>query len=1509
MASLWDVNDDSTSFLMARFYRRLRHGAGRAEALQQAQIETRQWLPLGHIRSHRRRPLMGEGEMARRRILAEWIFVLAVLLFGAGAAAEPPFKPIPAYSPEAQAVREAAALKKEGNLLHEAGDVKEAREKWLAAVEAYQRSGYKPGESEVLLQLGVSYQPEITSGPEKLTLMFDYIRRGTLVAAEYLDDLTRQVEPADREPYQEADALLRRATDLAQNGDCVSALPVFEQAGQGYGKAVFPAGELRSLIGRLRCQPKGDDPLGTINALRIIPEFSQVAEKLKGKMKAGPAIRYLKGVEDAGLGNWPQAESALRAVLQEFEQSGDAVSAGRTALDLGGVLVEEKKPEEAMLFFGRAQKLLADREDLESHRNLAAALQNLGNLDASATSAQASRSERQPEESPKPETSAATVLPVVEPLGAGPSFSDLSGLRPRAQARREAVFTMGDGDRLKETGKLAGAREKWKAAAEAFRQAEDPMGVSDAYKRLGNSYAVGSLLDKSKHKLVVEYFIAWMSAAADAYESSVRKEIPLNAEALARADAVQREAIRLSESRGCEQALPLLDEARSLYQRAGLAMGEARALILKARCLAQTGDDVAASMVIIEAVPIAEALPLGSPTTEIEAQADDLFDHGKWQEAKEAYQDLLCRSERDRDAPDIARALLGLGRLQNSLGDYSAAEVSLQRALGLLPFVDVESGGSREALAREHLGLVYFSTGRVEEGTTELRGAREAYRRSGLPEQEVSSLRRLATGLTESGEYVAAISVLDEAETLRLRLPTDPEVEADLAFVRSFTETQRGNFKEVVGLLFKARDLYRQAGNTQSATAALYTMAGVQDFLGRHEEALGLYQEIAGERRLDDSSVLKQLASVATLMVLLRSERFQEAVELGRRVLPFWVRSNNHLGEAMVRSLLGMSYAGLGKLDEGRSELDQAVSVSQKAEGSGAFQDTVLMATTLGQLQQKAKGMLQPGPPFDQGRGLAFLDDLAKTLQQKIQILENSDAESGSPIALGLRTFKFLERYASRDPEGAQLAMGETISLIDQWGRGLSLSELKSPFFDQFFRLYSTGVELSLNQPAVAFRYAEQARARSFIDQIGNQKIDPRHDTDPDLAGEERRLRLHLVHLRKDLRSEQAKPLPEQSPERLGNLQSALEKGEKDYEDLGLRLKTRNPEYAALIDVKPLSLEEVQQQVLDEQTTLVEYFVSESALSKGGTGPVLGWVIDRKGFAMVQLPITSGEVKNRISEFRNLIESRQPVRAQAKALYRDLFAPLAPHVRHRNLVIVPHGLLHFLPFAALWDAKGNRYLGDAYTISYSPSATALRLARDKKVSVAGPVLVAGDPDGSLPHAEEEARAVARLYGAEALMGDAASEGAVTARAGEAGILHLAAHAVLNPINPLLTRIELAPDAGHDGNLEMQEVFGLDLSKTGLVVLSACNTQMGMLSAGDELAGLTRAFLYAGTPAVVSSLWEVNDESTSFFMQRFYAHLRKGAGRAESLRLAQVETRKRFPQIYNWAAFVLTGDGR
>jgi CHAT domain-containing protein len=245
-------------------------------------------------------------------------------------------------------------------------------------------------------------------------------------------------------------------------------------------------------------------------------------------------------------------------------------------------------------------------------------------------------------------------------------------------------------------------------------------------------------------------------------------------------------------------------------------------------------------------------------------------------------------------------------------------------------------------------------------------------------------------------------------------------------------------------------------------------------------------------------------------------------------------------------------------------------------------------------------------------------------------------------------------------------------------------------------------------------------------------------------------------------------------------------------------------------------------------------------------------------------------------------------------------------------VIVPHGELHYLPFAALTD--GKRYLMDDYSITYLPSVSAWPYIKQNVGKSNANPLIIGNPSTnradlqSLPFAESEAQTIANLYQVTPLLGKDATENAVRTQVGQAGVLHLAAHGSYNTINPMYSAIYLAPDGQNDGLLETHEIYGLDLKQTDLVVLSACETQLGELSTGDELVGLTRAFLFAGTPSVISSLWSVDDNSTQLLMEKFYTYWSGGMSKAEALRQAQIDVRAIYPNPYYWAGFVLSGDG-
>jgi CHAT domain-containing protein len=235
--------------------------------------------------------------------------------------------------------------------------------------------------------------------------------------------------------------------------------------------------------------------------------------------------------------------------------------------------------------------------------------------------------------------------------------------------------------------------------------------------------------------------------------------------------------------------------------------------------------------------------------------------------------------------------------------------------------------------------------------------------------------------------------------------------------------------------------------------------------------------------------------------------------------------------------------------------------------------------------------------------------------------------------------------------------------------------------------------------------------------------------------------------------------------------------------------------------------------------------------------------------------------------------------------------------------------LHYLPFAAL--TNGTQYLGENYSLFTLPSASVLPFIQEKRKSEVHNVLALGNPITELPDlqfAEQEAEFVASLYGTQAWIGSDATESAVRAQVGDAGILHLAAHGEYNSNNPLFSTIYLASDSENDGRLEVHEIFGLDLTiATDLVVLSACQTNIGAVSAGDEVVGLNRAFIYAGTPSVIASLWNVDDAATALLMERFYTYLRAGMGKGEALRQTQIDVRAQYPHPYYWASFVLTGD--
>jgi tetratricopeptide (TPR) repeat protein len=234
-----------------------------------------------------------------------------------------------------------------------------------------------------------------------------------------------------------------------------------------------------------------------------------------------------------------------------------------------------------------------------------------------------------------------------------------------------------------------------------------------------------------------------------------------------------------------------------------------------------------------------------------------------------------------------------------------------------------------------------------------------------------------------------------------------------------------------------------------------------------------------------------------------------------------------------------------------------------------------------------------------------------------------------------------------------------------------------------------------------------------------------------------------------------------------------------------------------------------------------------------------------------------------------------------------------------KMVIVPHGLLHQVPFHALFD--GEQYLLERFEISYAPSVRIYSLCQQQAPRASDRAMVMSVPDPLIPAVMEEARAVARhLPGAEVLSDGRATIEALRSASSNCQVLHLACHGLFRADNPMFSSLKL-----HDAWLTAADVMQLDLTGS-LVTLSACESGRNEVFVGDELIGLMRAFLGVGASTLAVSLWIVQDETTAALMEKYYERLRDGAGPAEALRTAQLAIKEERLHPYYWAPFVLVG---
>jgi CHAT domain-containing protein len=277
------------------------------------------------------------------------------------------------------------------------------------------------------------------------------------------------------------------------------------------------------------------------------------------------------------------------------------------------------------------------------------------------------------------------------------------------------------------------------------------------------------------------------------------------------------------------------------------------------------------------------------------------------------------------------------------------------------------------------------------------------------------------------------------------------------------------------------------------------------------------------------------------------------------------------------------------------------------------------------------------------------------------------------------------------------------------------------------------------------------------------------------------------------------------------------------------------------------------------------------------------------------------------------VSSAIDVNSASQNAYSLLIQPIAdllPKNPDDRVVFVPQSSLFAIPFHALQDEQG-RYLIEKHTLQVTPSIQSLQLVQQQaRVQPFSAPLIVGNPApmaenlAPLPGAEAEAKTIAQMLNASALVGEKATKGNVWDKMLRSSLLHFATHGLLNHERGVESAIALVDAKSGEGLLTADEILRMQLN-ANLAVLSACDTGRGRIT-GDGVIGLSRSFMSAGVPSVVVSLWAVPDVPTKTLMTSFYQNLQKQPDKAKALRQAMLSTMKQYPNPGDWAGFVLIG---
>jgi len=929
-----------------------------------------------------------------------------------------------------------------------------------------------------------------------------------------------------------------------------------------------------------------------------------------------------------------------------------------------------------------------------------------------------------------------------------------------------------------------------------------------------------------------------------------------------------------------------------------------------------------------EAARAAPARVAVAPLESLLAVGESTYYRGAYDSARVLWLGALDRARAAGDGAVEARLVTWLGLVAWRKGDYASARRLGEQALALKLRLKLTQDLFKSYNA---LGLLAWNEARLGDAVTLFGNAAAAARAAGDTKGLAAVSSNLALVQTELGEFAAARAGFSAARDGGHRLG-DARIEGNALSNLGMLDIRLGDPLAAIAVLEEARQRYRAIGYATGEQNALGQLGTAYDALGEPRLALAaLDSALAAARaqglRQNEASDLEALAQL-----------HQNAGDV-RRALNLYAdaqRINHDLGldeetgadlrnEAEIR-------VTLGDLDLAQRDAVEARAIHRRI-GARVEEigDLLLSADVLDRAGRRAESRSALGVARRLAIGVAARPVLVDLALAEARIADRAGDAPGvlrtlagartalarggydtewEVAALSCRAYTRLGRLPA-----AAAAGREAVTAVERVRGNFGSGLLRTDYLAGRAAAYADFVTVlaRLGRWGEALEVSDAARGRALLEHVAT--------TQSSAKGEALLRRIDQLASEADSLERELAPRGDSARwATVADLSRRLRDARSEYEALAVEAADDRTPTAALLGKTAMRAGDVRAS-LGSGEVLLEYLVAAER--------VMIFAVTRDTVRMFESRVSAENLASRVRLARDLLTDRQVGGDSAARVLGSLYEALlgAPQKAGvlggaRSLIVVPHGVLTYLPFAALRDDARGRYVIQDHVLSYLPSAAALPALRSGRPHAASSsagevaaVVFAPDPE-ALPATRREAMAVGGRAGTRVLLGRGATKARLRAALATAQVVHVAAHGVMNAANPMFSRIQLARGNGgpdDDGRLEVHDLLNLTVNSS-LVFLSGCETGLGTawssaFTQGEDYATLARAFLYAGARNVIATLWRVEDDGAAEFAERFYRQL-ESAPPAVALATAQREmlADPRYRAPYHWAAYSLNGVG-